>query len=423
MTIVNFSTELSGGAGAFASNVHKALIGSGYSSRILSREISELEGSLAIKPLRKIAVSLRAKKLQLFNALGILDTSIPLFGIEKNPVGIKEVDMVLSDLYPTAFIFYWISYFVSFETIWRLKLKYPEANFVFVCTDEAFLTGGCHYSFGCEGFKRDCGNCPGLSRAEDKLLLKNKAAERREFLKKINPLIVYPTSLMKRSGDMSFMSSGLANSVLPLGAVSRAEQSKYKKNNEANSVDSKSIPRKAVLLVRSSEEHRKGCDLLVAALRCLKLNAPDVLNAIKIVTFGDSFLHDSNINQIVDYTHVGYLGRVELLSLYSKVDALIVTSRVDAGPIVINEAVALNLFVLSTPVGVARDLLINGANGYIAEDFSVSSLSSTLDSFVKRFRSNKNLILDKGMELQARGLSFEGFVERLLDSFEHKPKF
>ncbi|ADJ13728.1 glycosyl transferase group 1 [Halalkalicoccus jeotgali B3] len=63
-------------------------------------------------------------------------------------------------------------------------------------------------------------------------------------------------------------------------------------------------------------------------------------------------------------------------------DALLVTSERESGPMVIKEAAACNLPVVSTDVGFARDVLAGVSNCYIGE--SAADLARGLDSILDR---------------------------------------
>ena len=148
MTTVHFSTELSGGAGSFVRRIHVTMQDMGVSSLVITRELNDLGSSITIKPITRISASLRARWNTVLGKLGYIKDSYAMFGIEKSPVNLADIQRALGKEKPSAFIFYWISYFVNFATIFELRRVYPNVPFVFVPLDEAILTGGCHYSYG-----------------------------------------------------------------------------------------------------------------------------------------------------------------------------------------------------------------------------------------------------------------------------------
>ena len=69
-----------------------------------------------------------------------------------------------------------------------------------------------------------------------------------------------------------------------------------------------------------------------------------------------------------------------MIETYAISDVLLVTSEEDSGPIMLNEANELGLYLLSTEVGVAKDLIRN--NGIIFNKDS-NSLVETLTNLRK----------------------------------------
>ena len=73
MMIVHITTELSGGAGGFARNVHEAMQGIGLPFLVLTREHDDLDGVVTLRPISRILGSLRARCLTILDKLGILN--------------------------------------------------------------------------------------------------------------------------------------------------------------------------------------------------------------------------------------------------------------------------------------------------------------------------------------------------------------
>jgi hypothetical protein len=107
MSVVHFATELSGGAGGFVKNIHIAMLDLGLPSFIITRERNDLNNSVTIKPLTRVAGSLRARWLTLLGKLGVINTSYAMFGIERSPVGLSDIQHALGSRTPNALIFYW----------------------------------------------------------------------------------------------------------------------------------------------------------------------------------------------------------------------------------------------------------------------------------------------------------------------------
>lgn len=416
MSIVHFATELSGGAGGFVRNIHIAMQGSGLPSLLITREKSDLKDSIAIKPITRVVGSLRARVLTLLGKLGVVKSSYAMFGIERSPVDLSDIQQAVGSRVPTAFIFYWVSYFINFETILKLRYAYPKIPFLLVCLDEAFLTGGCHYSSGCPGYQQTCSNCPATSLAFLKRKVEQGFQQRQALVSAINPIVIYPTSNIMQMGKMSAILKNTRSSVMPLGAISNSELSLITDAIRREQLSGKDQNEKVTLLVRSSSEYRKGCDLFVSAIKLMSDRMPALRARLEVISIGDDTLTNAQINNYVNYADMGYVNREGLMSIYQNTDVLIVTSREDGGPLMINECVALGIFVISTPIGVANDLIFEKQNGLITREITSNAISDALITFLnnfKRHRPEMGRVYES--QIRKQSLTFEGYIESLMD--------
>jgi len=422
MSIIHFTTELSGGAGGFVLNLHKAMINSGRPSLVLCRERSNIDGTVLLQPVSRLYGVLRSGILNILYRAKLLNSKYYMFGIEKCPVTINCIKKVLLNHEPKLFIFYWISYFIDFKTIKQLKEAYPNVPIIFNCLDESLITGGCHYSNGCIEFYDSCSNCPGTKVPLLQQLVERNFSNRQLLVKGIDPIIVYPSTNLSSMGAASSLLKELKSKVIPLGAVSQFEQklllsqSKYKNKFKSGKND------KVTLLVRSSSDSRKGCSLFISSIKILHRSYPDLCQRIKVISIGDSTLSRSEINNLIDLEDHGYVERESLLHLYSIADALIVTSLEDSGPLMVNECIALGTFVISTPVGISNDL-ITESNGIVMKGISDLDI---VKSIVMLFGYHENKdFLDLRENYKnpiSESLTFEGYINELLDSLELKFK-
>ena len=409
MSIIHFSTELSGGAGAFAKSIHLASLRLGYSSFIITRELSDVPDSLIVKPLTRLERSFRSRKLAFMHKFGLINQKYALFGIESAHIDKIKVINFLKTHTPSLLVFYWVSFFIDLKFIAELRRVYPDIPFVFVCLDEGFLGGGCHFSWGCKGYEKQCMDCPSTSMGSRKKVIQREMQERIDEIRKINPIVCYPTTAMADMGARSASLQDMQFSVLPLGALSREERGQSHSHLKNLSQDRDG---KLTILVRSSGEYRKGCDLFVDAIVLLAAMVPDIRSRLQVVSIGDATLVNSKIGEYVDHEFMGVVHREELLETYRNVDALVVTSREDAGPLMINECVALGRYVITTPIGVAPDLIEDKSVGTIVNAFTGQDLCVGIKQFMEFADLNSQrpvFLMDTPQDL-----TFEGYVEQLI---------
>ena len=409
MSIAHFSTEVTGGAGSLVVNIHRSMLSMGIKSQIITREFSTLDRCTVVTPLTKWEQKLRALNTKLTSLFKIIKPKYALFGIQKSPLKFSQIHRILDEYEPKVLIFYWTSYFISYQTILDLKCCYPSIKIFFVCLDEAFLTGGCHYSSGCEGYQKSCLDCPATNLKRMKYQINRDFESKVDILTQINPTVIYCSSQVMAMGLKSSALKNHKSYLIPLGALFRNEMVDFSRLDNFPMIFPQS--RKLKLMVRSSNERRKGCDLFLSALDIVRSEISDLRERLEVFSIGDDYFARSNISQIVDYNNLGFVDRTSLLSIYSNVDALVVSSREDSGPLMINECVALGVFVISTPVGVANDLIISDRIGIVAKAINQRAIADALLKFLK-MRDAKN----SSFETQNYDyLTFEGYSLALME--------
>ena len=389
MSIVHFTTEVTGGAGALVANVHRAMLSMGIKSTLITREATFLQECTVVKPFTHWQIKLRSLFSRLSVMLNLFDPKYALFGIQRSPITFQDLKPTFARCNPEALIFYWTSYFIDYKLILEVKRAYPKVDVFFICLDEAFLTGGCHYSWGCERYQDSCLDCPATWLPNIKSKINRDFESKIDILARVAPLIIYPSTKLKTMGLRSSALKKLDSHVIPLGALYR------------------------------HEEYRKGCDLFLSALSIVQSQILDLNERLKVVSIGDDFLSESNIANIVDYENLGFVDRDVLLASYRDVDALLISSREDSGPLMINECVAAGVFVISTPVGVATDLIIPDAVGIVTKTISGRAIADALVDFLDisdRIQALTEVATDDSLTFEGYSLALVKLVTSAKDA-------
>lgn len=117
----------------------------------------------------------------------------------------------------------------------------------------------------------------------------------------------------------------------------------------------------------------KGPDILIQTLKILKTKIPELF----ILLTGPSrgFLKNNLSKLNIPYKHYNLKNYYDINKYYDALDAYIVTSREEGGPKAVLESLAKGIRFISTPVGQAQDLIINGVNGWLAKSFSSEEIT------------------------------------------------
>ena len=134
----------------------------------------------------------------------------------------------------------------------------------------------------------------------------------------------------------------------------------------------------------------KGPDLFVSTLKLLFDMGYPVLALLtgpargyvktKLKDYGIPFVHKypSNHN--------------DLKSFYHALDIYLITSREEGGPMGLLESAACGTTVVSTDVGMAKDLIIDGYTGFLVDKIEVQELARKVEYFINLKSDEKNLL-------------------------------
>ena len=138
----------------------------------------------------------------------------------------------------------------------------------------------------------------------------------------------------------------------------------------------------------SNEFNRKGIDVFLSAIRQLQRQLPSTTAFIVGPGWRDMVteLRNSGVNCIwLPYAE----GHDELAKAYSTLDFYWVTARVEGGPVTLLEAMSAGVCCITTPVGLAREIVRSGENAILvpmeqAESFATQTLKLTRESDIRR---------------------------------------
>jgi glycosyltransferase involved in cell wall biosynthesis len=179
------------------------------------------------------------------------------------------------------------------------------------------------------------------------------------------------------------------------------------------------VPRQTTceLLFAGVLNERKGLRDLLTALASERLrHAPWHLS---IAGNGDEtpFRNQSDMSGIADkVTFLGWLPSPEMRDLFAASDVLVLPSRNEGLPMVIVEAMASGLAVISTPVGSIGDAIVKGVNGLLVPPKDVDALATALTTVVEAPEIRRRMGRE-GRNLYLRKFMISGANQRLAEIF------
>lgn len=262
----------------------------------------------------------------------------------------------------------------SLETIWT---RYGAPPVFFYAIDMNLYTGGCHYARECTGYESECARCPAVPRLLHSRVQK-AFAEKRALYQSIRNHIALACSheqaqQMRRSA--LFAGSDVRRLLMSVDeSVFGKDEPAREKIKSEYGFDGR------VLLIRSSSEPRKGCDLFLEALHLLVAEIPELTTRLTIVALGDHYLSDRIDHQLgLKILSLGYISsETELSRLYSAADVFVNSSIADSGPVMLAQSLMSGTPVVSNRVGLAMDLVEHSVNGYLTESMSAEGLKNAM---------------------------------------------
>lgn len=293
---------------------------------------------------------------------------------------------------------HWITHFISLEAI--MKINHMGKPIVWTLHDQNPMTGGCHYTHGCEKYKVDCSNCPQLR--DNPYNITSILLQAKEKYLPEQVVIVTPSQWLADCARDSKILKKHRIEVIP----NSLDMQKFKPIDMNVARSSLKLPasRKIILFGATSlKERRKGFALLLRAMEHFhqdpELKALLAAQQIHILAFGEESPYLAQIG--VPYTSLGYVNSEEILAAaYSAADVLALPSIEDNLPNIMLESIACGTPVVAFQVGGMPDVIVNGKNGYLV----------TVDDTRQFAYRIRDLLFDDSLKSYCRKTAVEQFA-------------
>lgn len=299
------------------------------------------------------------------------------------PAPVNDVLDKISKNYDAVIISFWQT-LLSFETVSAIydKLK---CQIYFVCADYSPMTGGCHFPGECEKYTEGCGSCSALYFSMADTFTKFNMRYRKAIYDKIKPIVWVNT----------YMSTIFCKSILlkdyPRIEISYplVDNNLFSPNNFSESREGLNISTDKFVIFFGCQylhDKRKGVKYLLKALHILySTMTKEERNDVLIMVAGGYF--DLIKNQLeFENKYLGYVNLSELPKIYSTSNVFLCSSIIDAGPVMVNQAMSCGTPVVSFEVGTALDVVKNRNTGYCAKVKDVNGYSEGIMEIYKQFK-------------------------------------
>ncbi len=359
--IFHLTFSNSGGAGKVASSLSKEMNSQKYDSTLLFK----MEGRSAwniVKNAKAFFLS------SIDNYVIKRNSKFPFFSVLRSYVGYEKIQKIIAE--GSLVHIHWIPGLVNFKDLEKIKEK--KAKFVVTLHDMWFFTGGCHYSNGCTQYVTGCRSCPMVRDIFKPLVAKEYDKKMQFFANFQSCKITSPSQSLLDSAsksnvfvknDLHLIPNPLSNGIIFKGSARSAR--KISKIDEASFVI-------GFVAVNINDPNKNLKDALTA-VKDLVSQHPE--KNIEFIIVGGGFNQD-----LTKYSFVRQIGPVRdintLSAFYASFDVLLLTSREENSPLVAIEALANNVYVITSNSGGTKELIDTPKSG--ATYTGITDLSKTL---------------------------------------------
>jgi glycosyltransferase involved in cell wall biosynthesis len=241
------------------------------------------------------------------------------------------------------------------------------------------FTGGCHYSYGCDGFTRACGCCPqlGSNWAEDlshsvwkrKHVVYDRIATGRLHL-------VGPSTWIAAEAQRSSLLKRFPVTVIPNGLDTDVFKPVPEARRLLDAFGLKASMRIVLFVTDWMGSRRKGFDLLDRALGALP-KGPDTA----LVSLGRG--EAPRLRSSLPHVHLGSLSADRMIAaVYSMADLFVMPSLQDNLPNTVMEAMACGVPVVGFKIGGIPDMVRQGENGLLVPHGDVKALADAIHTLL-----------------------------------------
>jgi len=160
----------------------------------------------------------------------------------------------------------------------------------------------------------------------------------------------------------------------------------------------------------------KGPDVFVGAVEKISKNFP-----VFVLLTGPSrgYVKKELEKRNIPYKSMGYLKDYkEVAYFYNVLDLYIVASRIEGGPEAIVESMASGVPLVSTKMGMAPDIIVDGENGFLAEVEDINEISQKAMTILSLSELKEKIIQNSQKTIQS--YSWEKIAKRYFDEIYAK---
>ncbi len=274
--------------------------------------------------------------------------------------GLDALNLLKNNFYQTAKIVHLHNLHGDFFSPALFPYLLKNKKTIWTIHDEAFITGHCSCTLGCEKWKMGCGNCPDLSIYPP--ILKDKTKEvlklKKKWIQQMNPTVITPSYWLEQRVRIAY--PALKNiKTIPNGI----DTTIFHPKNKIESKKALNFPldKKLILFVAEFATNNpfKGGSIL------RKIIQENTNKNIVFITVGGK--NESSFENHLTFPFIS--NREELANLYNACDVLLYPTQADNSPLVVLEAMACGTPVIASKLGGIPEIITNKEDGFLITNY------------------------------------------------------
>jgi len=423
--ILHISTsDFNGGAAKAAYKIHKGLLQQGNQSKMLV-----LNKTLEDPDIINYTIFKNTSQILLWYKYLILNRISKWFlkfKAESNSGEIYSLylhpyEYPRLDFKPDIIILHWISGFININSI--LKYYDNKIPIIWRLPDLNPITGGCHYSFGCEKFKKGCNKCPELTSNFKFDVSYFGFKYKRKFFREVSKnkfCLVALSTWMESNFQNNELLKGVESMIIPNGV----ELNKFRKLS-SNEIQDKKLRigldpslKYFLLIADDLRNKRKGLEIAIEAINHASIN-----NSFGVILVGDieSSLAEKIIALDVKVIHKT-ASKAILNKIYNVSDFFLYTSLEENFANTALESMATGTPVIGFDSGGIVDIVVNGENGFLTPYRNREMLAELIEGSLKLTEEKLNEIqlnsikkVENRFSMNECIISYEKLIKKIIN--------
>jgi glycosyltransferase involved in cell wall biosynthesis len=289
---------------------------------------------------------------------------------------------------------HWTSYLLAFSELEQVARG--GTPILLTLHDFNYLTGGCHYPAGCDGFERLCEGCPQVQATEfpgaDVIRLKLR---KNALYRLPNIHICAPSRYLL---DASACGVHIDADRLHL------LRNPYQAYEDIGTDREHSAPARLLLVADSFLESRKAASLAVSSIIEFRRRYPDLDFEVEIAGKIDpEFVGAMRMNSCKVHSHGRIADQRVLAKLYARCDVQVAASHEDNWPNVLVEAAAYGCLCAVGPAHGTEEFCRELNAGVVSQTYTPEAFASALGSLLLRPRAELRA-QQQALQTAARGI-------------------